>query len=228
VAFKIEKNTLEVRLVKDLFVLGGAEEECVAADVVDLASDALGVVVNAADKAITEDLGLGIGDAEEMLDVSSGLFEVEGSEVVADGNALVEGLVGAPADQAAGGLAVGMRAAVRDGEALTGEGNGFDVLLYRTGEVLYNDHDLGIPPLVVGLANLGTRRGVSSFLAQLFTNRWCATCWRHTIIPAYACDASGALLGRSTSLAIHLCSLTASRGRTILFGRDLSDFDQGI
>jgi hypothetical protein len=94
VPVKIEKNTFEVRLVEDLFVLGSAEEEGAAADVVDLASNSLGVVVDAADEAVAEDLGLGIGDAEVMLDVSSGLCEVEGAQVVADGDALAEGFEG--------------------------------------------------------------------------------------------------------------------------------------
>ena len=94
VPIKIKKNTVEVRLVEDLFVLGGAEEEGTAADVVDLGSNSLGVVVDAADEAVAEDLGLGIGDAEVMLDVSGGLFEVEGTQMVADGDALVEGFEG--------------------------------------------------------------------------------------------------------------------------------------
>jgi hypothetical protein len=94
VPVKIEKHTFEVGLVEDLFVLGGTEEEGTAADVVDLASNSLGVVVDAADEAVAEDLGLGIGDAEVMLDVSGGLFEVEGAQVVADGDALAEGFEG--------------------------------------------------------------------------------------------------------------------------------------
>jgi hypothetical protein len=79
------------RLVEDLSVLGGAEEEGAAAEVVDLASNSLGVVVDTADEAIAKDLGLGIADAEMMLDVSGGLFEIEGTQVVADGDALAEG-----------------------------------------------------------------------------------------------------------------------------------------
>ena len=93
-------------------------------------------------------------------------------------------LVGAPADQAAAGLAVGIRTGVWDGEAATGEGNGFGVLLHRTGKVLYNDHELGTPPLVVGLPNLETRREVSSFLAWMgASSKQRATCWQRAIIP---------------------------------------------
>jgi hypothetical protein len=36
---------------------------------------------------------------------------------------------------------------------------------------------LDTPPLVVGSAHLETRRGVSSFLAQLSTNGWRTTRW---------------------------------------------------
>ena len=55
-------------------------------------------------------------------------------------------LVGAPADQATADLALRIRAGVWDGEAAAGEGDGFGVLLHRTGKVLYNDHELGTPP----------------------------------------------------------------------------------
>ena len=52
---KIEKNTFEVRLIEDRFVLSDAEEENAAADIADLVSNPLGVVVDAADEAIAED-----------------------------------------------------------------------------------------------------------------------------------------------------------------------------
>ena len=58
-------------------------------------------------------------------------------------------LVGPPADQRASGLAVGVRAALRYGErAALGENCG-DVFFDGTEEWLYNDHELGTPPLVV-------------------------------------------------------------------------------
>jgi hypothetical protein len=87
-------DALEVGLVEDLFALGDAEEESTAAEIVDSAGDALGVIVDAADKAIAKDLGLRPGDAEMMFDVASGLFEVEGMDVEPDGDALVERLEG--------------------------------------------------------------------------------------------------------------------------------------
>ena len=67
-------------------------------------------------------------------------------DVVGDVAGAGPSLVGAPTYQAIAGPAVGVRTGVRDGEAATGEGNGVSVLLYRTGEVLYNNHVLGTPP----------------------------------------------------------------------------------
>jgi hypothetical protein len=52
------------------------------------------VVVDEGDEAIGEDGVLATGDAEVVFDVDSRFREVEGFEVVADGDALMEGLVG--------------------------------------------------------------------------------------------------------------------------------------
>ena len=144
-------------------------------------------------------------------------------------------LVGAPADQATAGLAIGMRTDVRDGEAATGEGDGFGVLLYRTGEVLYNDHALGTPPFVVGLPNLETRRGVSSFLAWMgAASKRRVTCWRRAIIPGSAplvklgCgyDSLLPLSCRSSSMTAHPEVMTGPGRLAILFGRDWPYFNQ--
>ena len=93
-AFEIQDDSLEVSLVEDVLALGSTQEEGSATDVVDLAGHALGVVVDAAEKAIAEELALILGDAEVVLDVASGLLQVEGFEVKTDGDALMEGLVG--------------------------------------------------------------------------------------------------------------------------------------
>jgi len=65
---------------------------------VDLAGDALGVVVDAAEETVAKELPLVASDAHVVLNVPGGLFEVKGSEVVADGDALVEGFVGSKAE----------------------------------------------------------------------------------------------------------------------------------
>jgi hypothetical protein len=54
-AFQIEDNALEVGLIEDLLALGGAEEESTAAEIVDAAGHALGVMVDAADEAVAEE-----------------------------------------------------------------------------------------------------------------------------------------------------------------------------
>jgi len=96
-SFKVTDDALEIGLVEDWFALGGTEKESVAAKVVDLASDTLGVIVDEGQEAIGENGVPPTGDAEMMLDVGGSLLEVEGFEVVADGDALVEGLEGGKA-----------------------------------------------------------------------------------------------------------------------------------
>ena len=86
-------NPFEVRFIEDLFGLGSTEQESSAADVVNLARDALGVIRDAGQETVAEDLGLGAGDAEMMLDVGDGFLEVKGTEMVPDGDTLVESLV---------------------------------------------------------------------------------------------------------------------------------------
>jgi len=97
-SFEVEDDTFEVSLVEDLFALRGAQEEGAAADVVDLAGDALGVIVDAADEAVAEELTSIASHVEVVLDVASGLFEVEGAEMIADGDALVERFVRSEAE----------------------------------------------------------------------------------------------------------------------------------
>jgi len=93
-AFEIEENAFEISLVEDLFLLSDAQEQGTAADVVDLAGDPLGVVIDAGDKAVAEELILIACDTEMVFDVASSLLQVEGFEVVAVGDALVEGFIG--------------------------------------------------------------------------------------------------------------------------------------
>ena len=87
---EIADDALEIGFIEDLFALSDTEEESAAAEIVDPASDAFGVIVDAADKAIAKDLSLGTGDPEMMFDVTSGLFEIKGREVETDSDALVE------------------------------------------------------------------------------------------------------------------------------------------
>jgi hypothetical protein len=78
-------------------VLRSAQEESTAANIVDLAGHALGVIVDATDETVAKDLVLTTSDAEAVLDVTGGLLEVEGAEMITDSDALVESLVGSEA-----------------------------------------------------------------------------------------------------------------------------------
>jgi hypothetical protein len=97
-AFEVEEDPFEVGNIEDALVFGDTEKEGVATEVVDLASDALGVMVNGSDEVIGEELGLTASDVEVVLDVGSTFLEVEGIEVETDGDALVESFVGGKAE----------------------------------------------------------------------------------------------------------------------------------
>jgi hypothetical protein len=91
--FEVEEHPFEISLIKDLFLLGGAEEESAATKVVDLAGDALGLIVDPADETVAEELALEPSDAQVVLDVPGSLFEVERAEVVTDSDTLVKRFV---------------------------------------------------------------------------------------------------------------------------------------
>jgi hypothetical protein len=97
-AFEVADDTLEVGFVEDGFFLGGAKKESVAAEVVDLACDTLGVVVEGGEKSVREDRLLATGDTEMVFDIGGGLLEVKWLEMIADGDALAEGLEGGEAE----------------------------------------------------------------------------------------------------------------------------------
>jgi hypothetical protein len=97
-SFQVEEDPLEVGLVEELFAFGGPKEKGVATEIVDLASDPFGMVVQARDEGIREKGLLVAGQTEVMFDVSGGFLQVEGGQVIADGDALVKGLVGGKAE----------------------------------------------------------------------------------------------------------------------------------
>ena len=97
-AIEVMDDALEVGLVEDFFVLGDTQQQGTATKVVDLAGDTLGVVVDSGDETVAEERVAEANDAQMMLDVSGGLFQVEGGEVIADGDALVKRLVGGEAE----------------------------------------------------------------------------------------------------------------------------------
>jgi hypothetical protein len=155
-------------------------------------------------------------------------------DAVVDVSGAGRALVGSPADQAAVGLAVGT--GVRCGEAVTGEGNGFGVLLHRTGKVLYNDHELGTPPSSWSDCQISRHDGR------------CRPFWLGWVLSTNnAPPAGGAPLSSSLSLpsspvvvtapcyllscrsfnvTAHPEPITSSEDLSVLFGRDWPHFDQ--
>ena len=72
----------------------GLQAEPVFREEVDLAGDAFGVVEDAAEGVVAEELAaLETGDVNVVLNVGDAVLQVEGLEMAADSQALVEGLV---------------------------------------------------------------------------------------------------------------------------------------
>ena len=91
--FEIKDDAFEIGFVEDLLAFGRAKEKGATTEVIDLAGDALGMVVDASQEPITKDLALTISNAEMVLDVACSFLDVKGFEVETDSNALVESLV---------------------------------------------------------------------------------------------------------------------------------------
>ena len=92
-AIQVEDDAFEVGFIDNFFVFGGAEEQGGAADIVDVTGGAFGMFKQVGDETAAEKLALKTGDTEMVFDVSGGLFEIEGGELVADSDALLEGMV---------------------------------------------------------------------------------------------------------------------------------------
>jgi hypothetical protein len=61
--FEIKNDAFEIGFVQDLLAFGRAEEQSTATEVIDLASNALGVVIDARQERIAKDLALVTGNA---------------------------------------------------------------------------------------------------------------------------------------------------------------------
>jgi hypothetical protein len=97
-AFEVTNHPFENSLVENRFLFSSTEEKGGATEIVNLAGDALGVIVNESQKAVGEERVLTAGDAEMVLDVSGSLLEVEGAEVVTNGDALTKSFKGSKAE----------------------------------------------------------------------------------------------------------------------------------
>src|SRR3990172_1797979 len=89
-------------LVDEVLVVDKAGQEGGGADLVDASGQAFGIVEEAGDGIVGEDGTGGVaGDADLVLDVGEGFGQVQGPEMVADGEALGERLVDGQAEGAA-------------------------------------------------------------------------------------------------------------------------------
>ena len=93
-AVQVQEHPFEVGFIQDFLVLGDTEEQGGATDIVNLTGDAFSVIKEAGDETVAEKLSLIAGDPQVVLDVSSGFGQVEGGQLIADGDALMEGAVG--------------------------------------------------------------------------------------------------------------------------------------
>jgi hypothetical protein len=73
---EVVDDPFEVGFIEDLFAFGDAEQEGVAAEVVDLAGDAFGVVIDGGEETVAEELVGGTGNTQVVFDVSDGLLQV--------------------------------------------------------------------------------------------------------------------------------------------------------
>ncbi len=91
---EVKEDTLEVGFVEDLLVFSGPEEESSPANIVNETRNALGVKMEVGHKRVCEKLVVVVGQAEMMFDISGRFLKVERGKGVANGDALVESLVG--------------------------------------------------------------------------------------------------------------------------------------
>ncbi len=91
---EVKEDALEVGFVEDLLVFTGAEKESSPANIVNETRHTLGVVMKVGHKRVCEKLVVVAGQAEMMFDVSGSFLKVKWGEGVADGDALVESVVG--------------------------------------------------------------------------------------------------------------------------------------
>jgi hypothetical protein len=165
--FEIEDDSLEVRFVQDLLAFGDAEEECAATEVVDLASHALGVVVDTREEALAEDRALASGDAETVFDVGCGFFQVKRFEVEADGDALVEGFVRGEAELVSQvGLAEEDEGDQGSGVHLVVEQEAQLVKEFRWQEVRFIDDEEDVAALACQVVESGAELGQETYKAE--------------------------------------------------------------
>jgi hypothetical protein len=90
-AIQFEDSAFGIGFIQDSLVLGEANQQAVEADAIELASDTVAELVSGRDEGVGEGATLGAGGAHMVFDVIGRLGQVEGWDVVANLDALVEG-----------------------------------------------------------------------------------------------------------------------------------------
>ena len=94
VAVDVGNGFADGTFIKDALLVKHAGQESGGAEKVHLSGDAFGVIEDAAESVVAEKLSpLKAGGQDMVLDVSDAVLQVEGVEMVANGQALVESLV---------------------------------------------------------------------------------------------------------------------------------------
>jgi len=90
-AIQFQDSPFGVILVQDCLALGEADEQAIETDAVELAGDAVAELVGGGDEGVGEGAAVEADDAQVVFDVGGGFLQVEGLDVVADVDTLVEG-----------------------------------------------------------------------------------------------------------------------------------------
>ena len=90
---KVEEDAFEVGFIKDFLALRGAKEQGGATNIVDVTRPAFGVLKEASNETVAEELTLITGHAQMMFDVGGGFLKVERGKLITNGETLVEGEV---------------------------------------------------------------------------------------------------------------------------------------
>ena len=88
---EFEDSAFGIGFIQDGLVFSKANEQAVEADAIELASDAVAELMSGVDESIRERAALHANRPQVMFDVGGRLSQVEGWDVIADLDALVEG-----------------------------------------------------------------------------------------------------------------------------------------
>jgi len=88
---EFEDSAFGIGFIQDGLVFSKANEQAVEADAIELASDAVAELMSGVDESIRERAALHANRPQVMFDVGGRLSQVEGLDMIADLDALVEG-----------------------------------------------------------------------------------------------------------------------------------------